>query len=419
MSTKYWLGQADPVVQVATVQITADDAATTYTLTIGGVAVSAPGSGIDVDTTALFLQVFLDAQTHPYFAAITWTVSTDTVTGTADVAGAPFIAVSSVSGGTGTMGAVTVTTAATGPNHWDEADNWSDGVVPVNADVVYFENSSVNVCWGVDQAAVDLASLIIQQTYTGKIGLDRTVFATSSDGDDTDATKSEYRDHYLDIGWDVCDVGFHAGPGSPAGSQRLKLNNDKAGASTTTIHNTSFAASETGQTAVRLLAAHASADVLVRLAPGGVGIAVDEPAETSTVGTVSISDNSSSSRVVVSSGVTLSAFEQQGGNNLLDAAAGITSVACLDGILAIEGDFTITTLSVEGGVVNDQHVKSSGNAVTTANLFGGTLDLTGSRQARTLATVALSKGATLKADSDVITITTLTEPDGPYTLAVT
>ena len=298
MATKFWEPKATAVAQVSTVQITADDAATTYTITIGGKAESVAGSGTGVNDTASALQVVLDASTHPYFSAITWTVATDTITGTADTAGVPFVAVSSVTGGTGTIGAVSDTTAATGPNHWDEAENWSDGTIPATNDTVYVRGSAIPIAWGLDQAAVDLTQLYVDQTFTGKIGLRRDQFATSSDAATFDSTVPEYRDSYLDIGYDACDIGLQRGPGTANGSTRIKLDNDRAAASETRIHNTA-SAGENNKAAILLLAANANADVEVRLAPGGVGLGTDEPGETSTFGDVSVTDTTTTSSVFI------------------------------------------------------------------------------------------------------------------------
>ena len=103
-ATLYWIGGADAVSQVATTQITAFDAATTYKVTIGGITVSVAGD-TDADTTAAALKAALSGSDHPYFTAITWTVATDTITGTAATAGVPFVFSTSATGGTGTISA--------------------------------------------------------------------------------------------------------------------------------------------------------------------------------------------------------------------------------------------------------------------------------------------------------------------------
>jgi formylmethanofuran dehydrogenase subunit C len=90
----------------------------------------------------------------------------------------------------------------------------------------------------------------------------------------------------------------------------------------------------------------------------------------------------------------------------MGAAATITEVEVNGGTLEIRGDFTITTLDQRGGVVDDRHIKTGGNAITTCDLWGGTLTLQGTAEARTIGTLNYYAG-TLKADGDVITLTTL------------
>lgn len=90
MATKRWRGTATAVKQVSTTTITVFDAATTYTVTIGGVAVNQVGT-TDANTTATNLKNALAASTHPYFTAIVWTSATNVVTATAVTAGVPFV----------------------------------------------------------------------------------------------------------------------------------------------------------------------------------------------------------------------------------------------------------------------------------------------------------------------------------------
>jgi len=416
MATREWQGQADAVAQITTVQVTAYDAATTYDLLVGGEVIATTSAQGTATATATALAAAWNLSTSPYATPITASSATDTVTLTADEPGVPFTVTTAVTGGTGTFGAVTEATANAGPNDWGTAGNWSGDTVPVNTDDVVFRDSAVDVRWGLDQAAVDLTSLTIEQTYTGKIGLYRGAVIVDAAGT-TDPSKPEYREDYLTIGWTTCTIGEQHGPGAPAGSSRLKLDNDKVGASTTTVFNTSSSSFDANLPAVRLLAGDASADVLIRQAPGGVGIAVDDPAETATVGDVDISDTTPTSRVFIGDGVTLTNYVQQGGVNILRAAATITLAKCQGGDLTVEGTQLVTTLTVEGGTVFPNNVPAAGSAITTVNLDGGTVDGLRSRAARTWGTVNMREpGSTLRVDPGVVTITTLNDPTVPYTM---
>lgn len=428
MATNYFLGTAGAVAQSDTVQITAFDGATTYKLTVGGVVISVVGN-TDANTTATDLKDAWNLSAHPYTTAVTATVSTDTITLAADTAGVPFIVTSSVSGETGTIGSVTSVTASAGPNHWGTADNWSGGAVPVTGDDTEVKDTNVNICWDLDQSAVSLNTLKIHQSYTGRIGLDYRNFATSADGQTVSTTvKEEYRDIYLKIKLQApaagesgtVRIGETAGPARVAGSQRIMLDFDTAQVDAI-VYNTATTSADTGRPVVRLLNNNSSSVIEVRNAPGGVGIADEVPGETTTVATIKISDNTTNSRVYVSSGTTYTTYTQDGGvNSIRGAAATVTTVSCNGGTLTTDGDFTITTGNVNGGTFYPNHVKAGGVAFTTINCNGGTTDSTQSRAARTWTTVNLEKGATLIVDGSVVTITTLSASPNvePYTLVM-
>jgi hypothetical protein len=417
MATIYWLGTAAAVAKKYTVQITAYDAATTYKITVGSVVISVVGSGGTTTTVATALAAAWNASTNVYCTGITAAAVTDTITFTADTAGVDFTITSSVSAGTGTIGSATNTVANAGPNAWSTATNWSGGAVPVNSDDVVIKDSSVSICWGLAQSAVALTSLRIEKSYTGKIGLDRAVFATSADGATTVSTATEYRSTYLAIGASTVKIGENFINASVNGSSRILLDLGSATAANVEIHGTATSSSESGRPAVRLKAANASTGVYVRSTPGGVGVAVDAPGETSTVGTISISDTTTSSKVFCGPGVTLTTWYQLGGQNVLQAAATVTTVTVNGGTLQTEGDFTITTFNQNGGTTYCNHVKTAGNAITTLNLGGGTIDAQGSSRTRTWATANLNKG-TLKADGSILTLTTINDLSGVYSLTV-
>lgn len=171
MATRYWLGRALARAQVVTITVTAYDAATTYKVTINTKVVSVVGS-TNTATTASNLQTALAASDAPEFQEITWSVSSSTITGTANTAGTPFTASSSVSGGTGTIGSVTTTIENSSPSDINDANNWSGGAVPITGDSIVLENSSVPLLWNLDAlSAVDITAFTVYSTFTGAIGL--------------------------------------------------------------------------------------------------------------------------------------------------------------------------------------------------------------------------------------------------------
>ncbi len=410
MATKHWLGVASAVAQVATVQITAFDASTTYKITIGGEVISLVGD-TDVNTTAAALQALLTASTHPYFAAITFSVATDTITLTAAVAGVPFVAASSVTGGSGTIGAVSETTASSGPCDWTSADNWSDASIPASADSVIYANSSVNCCYGLANSAVLLVDLQIEQSYTGKIGLNRATFTTSVDGNTEDITKTEYRTDFLDINADAIEIGKKLGIGTSAGSQRIKIDNASVDASTIEIFNTAAIGAETNLPPVRFKTSHVNTDIFIR--GGSVGFGIDEPNELCIIGDVYVSG--SSTKVLFGTACQITNYTQNNGKATLHSTTTITAVILYQGILTIEGDFTITALDIYDGTLFPNHV-NSGNAITTLNMRGGMVDATQTGVVRTWATLNPFVGGALKYDPDQVAITTFNEESRPVTM---
>lgn len=408
MADKYWDPKAIAVAQVSTVQVTAFDAATTYVLTVNGVDLVSEAGDTDANTTAGNIQAAWEASTHPYTTGITATVATDTVTltGTAEV---PFTVTSSATGGTGTIGAVSTTTSATGPHTISDATNWDAETLPSNNDALIFRNSDVNACWGLDQLATTGHTLRVEQTYTGSIGLNSIAVATSADGATTDTAAPEYRALYFQLDCARIEIGENPGIGNPGGSQRVMIDNDRAGASQTVIYDTNVNGSEAGKPPIRLKYADASADIDVR--NGVAGIAVDVPGETSTVGDVVVH----AGQLVVGDGVTLTNWAQYGGTNRLDiGVATLTLAFVAGGQLTIDGDQAIATLKTIGG----ETICNTTGTVTTATHDGGTINYARSSEARTVTTHQLFRGATLITDDDYVTITNLLEPDGPSTISV-
>lgn len=430
MAERHFVGTATAVAQVRTLAVGGTLNGETFTISIGGetIASHTDSTTVIADTVAALVAAW-NASTHPYVATdaggtkgITAADSSPDVVLTAVVAGVPFGDESdswkvtlNTPGGSATF-TQAATTDATGPNFWDEGDNWmtagSVGTAPASADDVVIADTDVNICWGLAQSAVALTS-IETRNYTGRIGLDKMAVATSANGETTDSNKHEYRQDYLDISYTTGDFGLSTGPVVSAGSDRIKIDNAKAsGASLTTVHGTARVSADTALPAFRMLVTNSSHGVHVRSARGGVGIAVDEPHETATVSYVYVDDFTSTSKVRLGNGVTITTWIQNGGINLFRAAATVTKIQANGGILTTEGDYTVTTLNNAGGTINANHIKAGGAAVTTANLYGGTTETRGNLAARTWTTVNMNPAAVLNYYQDVLTITTLNNTPG-------
>jgi hypothetical protein len=114
--------------------------------------------------------------------------------------------------------------ASSGPNHWDDPLNWidlDDGShgVPETGDDVFIETGGVgqSILYGLEQSAVELASLTISSLFTGTIGLPQ----RNEDGE----VYWEYRPRELEIG--LSSGGTQTitiGTGVGTGSERINLN---------------------------------------------------------------------------------------------------------------------------------------------------------------------------------------------------
>ena len=165
-----------PVAQVDTFTLNNDfnDSETDITITLtneaGGTQTeSIDPSGTTESTIATALRSQLNSSTQSLFTAITWTVSTNVVTGTAKTSGVPFIVASAITGGTGTRTDAT-SNANVGPNDWNTATIWSEGSKPANNDVVVINSGSRDIKYGLNQSAVNLKGLRIGKQYRGIIG---------------------------------------------------------------------------------------------------------------------------------------------------------------------------------------------------------------------------------------------------------
>jgi len=434
MAIAYFTGTADAVAQVTTVTVGGVLAGETFTLSVGGVAIA---SHTDADTviatTVAALVSAWNASTHPYGTAVSAVDASPDITLTADTAGVPFTVTVNTPGGAATL-VITgdPTTASAGPNDLSTEDNWTggggSGGKPAATDTVEFKDTDVDVCWGLTELnGVALDGLFIHQTYTGRMGLDYAAFATSADGRTVDTSKQEYRSTRAQFPMNGATkrfhIGWHEGPGTPAGSQQIYLLMDGSGE--IIVHNTATVSSQSGRPSVDIDTTSASTNLIVREAPAGVGVAMQAPDDAATINDITVTSQSASTRVFIGKGVSWDNFTQFGGTNQIDSAIDLTAgeaVKVHSGTLTIQGDFLIDELHINGGLVIDKHLNTGAVSIVDTWINGGTLDLTQNGQAHELTNVYLEKGGTLRADDGLTDITNLLEPDGgtgPYTISVT
>lgn len=382
MATRIWRGDAPSVVQVATITVT-DTWATgdTAVVTINGKSLSVVVGTDDAlaeiataleeilsgaDQTGTGDHTFSSPTPPPEFTLFTAEANgaVVTLTGTSD---RPFtVSVSETTAGDGTL-AYSVTTSADGPNHWSAAN--FGGTLPTDTDAVIFRGSSVSCLYNLDQNAVTLASLTIESTFTGQIGL---AINYSSDG----LFFAEYLERYLKISATLLVIG----QGSGGQTNRLQIN---TGTNATAVKVFGSGGGLEGYGAVRLVGSHSSNSLEV------YGGSVDLGAETySTVafdsanvsgGTLTCRDNATIDNVNVSGGTVRltndsDTIVQEGGSIVIDGGAH-ADIAIGSGDLSYRSSGTIAALGLNGDAANiDFGDDGSARTITALTFNNGSIN---------------------------------------------
>lgn len=409
MATRRWLGAALPVAQVETLTV-GGTWATNDTLTV---TINTRDLTLTVGTTTTVAEVCTqlermleDASTAmgtgytasergpnvAEFREFTVASTATTVVLTGSTKGKPFTVTVSKSSAAGTFTTAT-STAATGPNHFDNPDNWSGNAIPVDSDDIVFDSGSIDCKYGLAQSAVSPASIRVTMGYTGQIGLPLT------NEDDASYPYPEYRARYLALGTsgDAVNTVITIGELDGAGSSRIMLDSG-SGQATVNILNTGQPA-VSGEYAVQWKGTHASNTLTV--SKGSVGVAW-LAGETATVATLSVgyrTNVAGDSQVFCGSGVTLSTVHQSGG--LLTTNSNILTANVTDGeLLHMAG--AITTLNLDKGAVRYR----SSSTLTAANVgSGGNLDFRQDSRSRTVTNCDLFEGAELHDPHGTVTFT--------------
>jgi hypothetical protein len=417
MATKYWEPKVLTVAQLTTVTVGGTLAGETFTITVGGVAIA---SHTDTDTviatTVAALVAAWNASEHAYATGITAANASPNITLTGDAggvaggggteSGSPFILTLNTPGGAATFAQVE-TTSATSVNNFNDAVNFSDGALPGAGDTVIIADTDINICWGLEDVTATGVILKVEQSFTGMIGLRTSNFAANVAGDVYDSSAFEYRPTYLQLDIADLEIGKNSGgSGTPAGSDRIKIDNDRASSSTTKIWNTSETSEETNLPAVRLLYNNNGATIdCILTGAGGAGVGVDVPNETASFAGVYI--DGTTTRFSTGMGVTILNWEQYQGTCTLGAAAQLATLYRYGGVLTINEDVDVNFMvDAKAG-----QTILNGTAQTLTVNDGGYVDGTQSGKARTWTTVSVTDG-TLKINFSTVTITTLSKPPG-------
>jgi len=160
--------------------------------------------------------------------------------------------------------------ANSGPNDWNTAANWDGSAVPsTSGDTVYFEGTSYQCIYGMDQTATTLVNLFIARTQSGRVG--------GSAGAKLRFAGVSTR----------CDINYNPGGASqvvPASRINLGLGTS---ATAITVLDGPTSGADAGVPPITITVTHASATLTVK--KGVVGVAMNGPTETSQLASVTTS----------------------------------------------------------------------------------------------------------------------------------
>ncbi len=366
-------GAAQARSQITTLTVAGTWADTeTATIQIGGKSVVFTCGASETPTTvAAALVALCQANTSIEFREATWTVLGAVITATS-TAGIP---IEVASAETAASGSITDATpqAATGPNHWDDVENWSTGAVPTTADEVYVDRESIALLYGLP-TSLSLGKFVHSR---GQVGLPDN---NASGGVEYRATRAVFT--CTDV-----TIGFASGIGPSL--SRLDL---ASGAAVVTVFGSKTV---NNGSAVDLLLNNAGASVAIL--SGQVAINPSS-AGTTTVGTIRVANEGN---CYIGPGTTVTTVITTGTTTL---AASATTLTIDAGVTTIKEAAAITTLNLRGGTL----VHKSSGTIATANVGPGTLDCSQDIRPRTITNMTLNKGGVFRDQYTAMTITNKT-----------
>lgn len=348
MATRIWRGSAPAVAHEYAITPANVNIGNTFTVSFAsGRAYTFTATAATVANVTAGLVALLQASDDPLVSEITYEDATTKIRATGPP-GVPVALSSSASGGTATNTTTTVT-AATGPNFWDEADNWHGGVVPASGDTVIAE-TDVPILYHIDNGSVNLnAAAALAELRIGGgqvVGL--------PEYDERGYSNRGYRPTYLECPATILNVRSDGG--------LLKFDTIDA-ATTVNVFLTGAATEASIGKALLWKGRHASN--VFNLIGGSAAIdPINEDTATSTgtctVATVRcVSGPDAPGDLWIGADVAVTTLSQGSGTVVTDSA--ITTVNKSGGDLTVRGSVAMTTINNDGGTV---FYNSSGTITT-------------------------------------------------------
>lgn len=350
------IGAAQAISQVDTVTMTGTFAATeTVTIKVDAASVTYTCGGSEtVSTVAAALLALCQASSDARFKEITWTAAAGVVTATST----PGVPVTITASDTAASGAATKASvsAATGPHHWDNAENWSTGAVPTTADEVFIQDSAIALRYGLP-TSLTLGKFVHDR---GELGLPE---RSASGYDEYRPTRAVFT---------CLDCTFGTGPDVGPALSRVDL---ASGASIVAVYGSK---SRRDSSAIDILCNNAAAEINAIAGQVSIAAAGDE---TSQAATIRIGAQASA---IIGNGVTVASIYSSG-NTQVNCPA--TTLTVDGGTTTTLGSEVVTNFLVRGGTL----IHKSDGTVTAATVGPGRIDLSRDMRTKTITTLTLKK----------------------------
>ncbi len=383
MGLKDWIGAAGAVAQVTRITFSAYTSGQTYTLTINNKSISYTAAASTSADVFAGLVAAWEAALAVELQEATATVSSGVLL-TADVAGKPFTVTATATAGI--TSTITAVTAATGPNYFSNAANWSGNSLPSAGDDLRFRNSTVSLLYDLE-SATDYASVTIESTFTGDIGLP----ASNS------SNYPEYRPRFLKLGTST-SYSIRIGQGTGSRSSRILI--DANG------NNVTVQVYGTGQatgTESPVVLKNTGSSSTVEFYSGFMTIDSDSSHSLASCNLIASQSSGSQGRLVIAEGVAAGVVKALGGE--LEISGSATSLIASGGArCTITGEGTCPVIRADSGaIVYYDSTEDVATSVEAANQ--GTLDFSRNGSPKAVAAATIHGGGKILDPLSIVTWT--------------
>ncbi|TXH56137.1 MAG: hypothetical protein E6Q97_07135 [Desulfurellales bacterium] len=289
----------------------------------------------------------------------------------------------------------TKTWISTSSTSFNTNANWSDGAAPANNDTIIFNHLGTANCTTNLGSTLTGITAYIDMSYTGQIG------SISSSGVPT----------YLTFDGGTIYIGRSTTQGTGTGPTLCMIGNTGTTAMTINVYDSSSTGASTYFPPILI---DGGTNISLNHYGGNVGLCMfnaSGSAEAATFATINVAVNGEAgvpAQLTIGSGVLVTTCTSNGGTIYDRSDVGVTTML-INGqaTVIVEGTASHSTIEAADGAT----INYNGNGtITTFNLRGGTLDLSGDTRAKTITTLNAYDGSTLNVDNGEAGSVTFTNP---------